>query len=243
MLLGNIAALGHLELTLGDLERAAGYLRDLPDRLVQRGHLSPVNGPWADTIETLIGLGELNRARGLLNTYRDLARRANGLAQIGAERCAGLLADADGDTSTATDVLQRAVARPEIPMYPFERARTLLALGGAQRHGRQSRAARETLEHALAIFRELDAPLWSAKTRDELGRVSGRRPAGETLTDAERRVAQLAAGGLRNKEIATALFLSVGTVEAHLSRVYRKLGVRSRTELAQRFPEGPPMNL
>jgi DNA-binding NarL/FixJ family response regulator len=108
-------------------------------------------------------------------------------------------------------------------------------LGATQRTALQRRAARATLNEALAIFDDLGARPWIAKARDELQRVSGRAPGTRGLTEAERRVAELAAEGRQNKEIATALYIGVGTVESHLSRVYRKLGIRSRTELAARF--------
>jgi DNA-binding CsgD family transcriptional regulator len=234
MLIGTLAALGHLELALGDLEAADARLRDLPGRLLRTGHRNPVNGPWADAIETLIGLGELDLARDRLATFHALAARANAWARTGAERCAGLLATAEGDLPAAFDAFDRALAADPAGAYPFERGRALLGLGAAQRLARRRRAARETLGAALALFDELEAPLWARKARAELRRVSGRRPAAVALTEAERRVAALAAQGRKNKEIATELYVSVATVEAHLSRVYRKLGVRSRTELASR---------
>ena len=82
------------------------------------------------------------------------------------------------------------------------------------------------------MFEEIGAAAWCKTAQLELGRISGRRAPDESLTDAEVRVAELAAQGRQNKEIAATLFLGVSTVEMHLSRTYRKLGVRSRTELA-----------
>jgi DNA-binding CsgD family transcriptional regulator len=233
--IGNLAALGHLELVIGDLRAAGGYLRDLPERQLRTGYRSTRGSPWSDTIETLIGLGELERARAYLSRFQEIAAASNRWARVGAARCAGLLAAAEGDTAGALQAFMRALGEDEPPMYPFERARTLLALGAVRRQALQRRAARETLEQALAMFERLGARPWAEKTREELGRISGRRAPSEELTDAERRIAELAAQGRHNKEIAAALFIGVGTVEAHLSRVYRKLGVRSRTELAGSF--------
>jgi DNA-binding NarL/FixJ family response regulator len=128
--------------------------------------------------------------------------------------------------------------------YPLERGRTLTALGTVHRHARRSRAARETLEQAVALLDEMGAVPWCDKARDELKRVSGRRvKADDGLTDAEQRVAELAAQGRKNKEIAATLFLAVSTVEMHLSRIYRKLGVRSRTELAGHFNAADPKSM
>ena len=118
----------------------------------------------------------------------------------------------------------------------FDAARSLLALGRAQRRHRKWGAARRSLERAEAAFAELGSPGWADEARAELARVSARRPqpSGE-LTPAERRVAELAGDGLANKEIARTLFVSVKTVEGHLSHVYAKLGVRSRAQLARRL--------
>jgi DNA-binding NarL/FixJ family response regulator len=113
----------------------------------------------------------------------------------------------------------------------FERGRTLLSLGVVRRQAMQKKAAREALELALAIFQELGARLWAEKARAELARISGRRAGGDELTETEARVAELAAAGRSNKEISAELFMGLSTVESHLSRVYRKLGVRSRAGL------------
>ena len=118
---------------------------------------------------------------------------------------------------------------------PFERARTLLAQGVALRHARRRRDARATLEEARAAFASLGAALWEEKATAELDRIGGRRAAGDELTPAEERVAALVAEGRTNKEVAAALFLTERTVEFHLTHVYRKLGVRSRAELARRL--------
>lgn len=103
---------------------------------------------------------------------------------------------------------------------------------------RRKAAARDALERSIAVFDELGASLWAQKARLELARVSGRRRSSDGLTEMERRVATLVTQGLSNKEIAAALYISGHTVSAHLTRVYRKLDVHSRTALAQRLLAG-----
>ena len=118
---------------------------------------------------------------------------------------------------------------------PFELARTLLVRGEVERRAKQKRAARSTLEQALAIFQQLGAPLWAQRARDDLARVVGAVPPSSTeLTPTEQRIARLVGEGMKNREVADALFISVKTVEANLSRIFHKLGVRSRTELSYR---------
>jgi len=118
----------------------------------------------------------------------------------------------------------------------FDRARSLLSLGRAQRRHKKWGAARRSLEGAVAAFEEIGSAGWGEQARSELARVGARRPqpTGE-LTEAERRAVELAAEGRSNKEIAQALFISVHTVEVHLSHAYAKLGVRSRAQLARRL--------
>jgi DNA-binding CsgD family transcriptional regulator len=156
-------------------------------------------------------------------------------ALAGAARSRGLFAAATGDSPGAFEAFDRALAVLEGRPYPLERGRTLLGLGTVRRQAQQKKAAREALEQALAIFEELGARLWAEKARAELRRISGRASSPDELSGTERRVAELAAQGQTNKEIAAELFMGVSTVEAHLSRVYRKLGIRSRTELGTRL--------
>jgi DNA-binding CsgD family transcriptional regulator len=234
-----LGTLGRLELAVGNIEAAGAHLRGLPGRLLSAGIADPTIPAWADAIETLVSLGELDQARAYLEPFERSSRRLGGpLALAAAARCQGLVAAAGGQLETAFEAYERAVA----PDYPFELGRTLLCLGSARRRARQKGLARDALEQALSIFESLGARLWAAKAKAELGRISGRRRAAidEELTEMEERVSKLAAGGHSNKEIAALLFVSVHTVTAHLSRAYRKLGIRSRTQIAGRLGAAKP---
>ena len=152
------------------------------------------------------------------------------LAQV--TRCRGLVAAAQGAVDEAVSFLEQAVERHRQVGDDFGRARALLALGIILRRARQKRAAREAIQAALDGFEHLGAASWVQKARDELGRIGGRTRE-EGLTPAERRVATLVAEGRTNHEVAAALFLADRTVASHLTHIYAKLGVRSRTELAR----------
>jgi DNA-binding CsgD family transcriptional regulator len=230
-----LGVLGRLELALGNLEAADKHLRDLPGRLLAGGMSDPAEPLWADAIETLVALGELEQARAYLEQYEASAQRLGSpWALAAAARCRGLLSGAEGDLSAATAAFESSLA--DAAAFPLERGRALLCLGVVRRQAQEKRSAREALEQALAIFEELGARLWAEKARAELRRISGRAPGSDELTETERRVAELAAQGHTNKEIAADLFMGVSTVEAHLSRVYRKLGIRSRAQLGGRMP-------
>ena len=232
-----LAATGHLELALGNLEAAADCLGSLPGRLLAGGGTDPALPVWADAVEALIGVGELAQAKACLEPYEANARRLGSRYAIAAAaRSRGLFAAGAGDLDAAVASHQGALAELQGIPFPLERGRTLLCLGSAHRQVKQKRAARDALEEALGIFEELGAALWTEKANAELRRISGRRRASEDeLTEMEERVARLAVAGRSNKEIAAELFVSVHTVGAHLSRCYRKLGIRSRTELAARL--------
>jgi DNA-binding NarL/FixJ family response regulator len=111
------------------------------------------------------------------------------------------------------------------------------------RRTRHRHAARIALGEALAEFERLGAPRYATAARSELQHVGGRAPAGaHQLTRAEERVARLVASGLSNKDVAAELYVAVSTVEATLTRVYRKLGIRSRSQLARSLAERPPVD-
>ena len=233
-----LSTLGHIELALGNLEAASRYLHDLPGQLLSFGWLEPGHPLWPDAIETLVGVGKLDQARAYVEQHERLAARAGRLARGYAQRCRGLLAAAEGDLVAAFEAFERGLAELD-GLYAFERGRTLLALGSARRQAKQKRLAREALEQALALFEELGARLWAENARAELRRISGRRPGTTGLTETEERVARLAAQGHPNKLIAATLFMSTHTVEAHLTRVYRKLEISSRGQLAGRIATLP----
>jgi DNA-binding CsgD family transcriptional regulator len=192
----------------------------------------------ADDILCLVGLGEFEQASrqveelaALMGPLVDPAWRAL-LA-----RTRGALAGAHGDSSSALAHFDEAVELLEsLPEgWPYELARTLLIQGSAQRRAREKLKARETLERALEIFERLGARAWAEKTRAELRQIGGRPMSTRSLTEAERRVAELVAAGRSNAAVARELSLSPKTVEWNLSKIYRKLQVRSRTELAAKL--------
>jgi DNA-binding CsgD family transcriptional regulator len=232
----NLWALGFLELSLGDVEAADRCLRELPAGLREMGYRNPgVRPVYADAIEARIQAGDLDCEEAidrLESAGRDLDYPW-ALATSG--RCRGLLRAARGELEAASAELERAVGKHERCPQPFELGRTLLALGAVQRRLKHRAAGRATLERALDLFDGLGAALWAEKAAAELARIPGRGPASGELTVTERRVAELVAEGLSNKEVAARLFVSVRAVEANLSKVYAKLGIRSRTELAGRL--------
>jgi DNA-binding CsgD family transcriptional regulator len=192
-----------------------------------------------DDVESLVTLGELDAAAAQLAHFEQHAQRLGRRSALAAVyRCRGLIASAAGWADEALAECNRALEEFEQLPLPFERARTLFALGLVQRQARQRRAARNSLERGLRLFEELGASLWAERARAELGRISGRAPSRGELTASERRVAELVAEGRTNREVAAALHVTPRTVEGALSRVYAKLGVRSRTELARRWASG-----
>ena len=231
--------LGFLDLSLGDLPAVDRHLTRADEIGESIGLVEP--GQWrfhADHVEALVGLGELERAEALRDRLEERGRAVDRpWALATAARCRGLLLEARGDRDGALAAFTEALREHERLPVPFERARTLLALGSVQRRANQKRVARESLDEALAIFDELGAPLWAEKARVELGRIGGRAVArrGE-LTATERAIAELVAAGQTNDEVAAALSLSPRTVQWNLSKIYRKVGVRSRTELAAALP-------
>jgi DNA-binding CsgD family transcriptional regulator len=179
----------------------------------------------------LIAVGELARAARLTDLLQQRARALGRTSAIvAAARSRALQHAATGDVGAAMDELVSVDQLLDQVTVPLEVARTLIVRGQLQRRRKQKRAARDSLEQAVAICDAIGATLWAQRARSELARIHGVAEHGE-LTASEARVAELAASGLTNREIAAAAFMSQKTVEANLSRAYRKLGIRSRAEL------------
>jgi DNA-binding CsgD family transcriptional regulator len=194
-----------------------------------------------DAIEALIVMGRIEAADTLIDRLDRNGRafdRAWMLAAAG--RCRGMRLAATGDVDAALDAVQQAVGELERLPMPLEYARTQLLLGQLHRRRRQKHASATALIEALRTFEQLESPVWAARVRAELARTNVSHAGKVDLTPTEQRVAELAADGLSNRDIAAAANVAIKTVEANLSRVYRKLGVRSRVELGRRMDQLAP---
>ncbi|HEX3978595.1 MAG TPA: LuxR family transcriptional regulator [Solirubrobacteraceae bacterium] len=227
-------ALGFGELSAGDPAAAHAALEPLTEMLPSLGLTDPIGLVFLpDEIEALVALGELTRAQPLIELLRRLGvTHDRPWAIAAAARGRGILAAARGDPQEAVAALEEALAAHDRVEMPFERGRTLLALGRALRRRKQWSAARDALREALALFVQTGAPLWARAALNEVGRAGERSGEPGELTATERQIAELAASGLSNQEVAERAFLTVKGVEANLTRAYRKLGIRSRGGLA-----------
>jgi DNA-binding CsgD family transcriptional regulator/tetratricopeptide (TPR) repeat protein len=235
-----VCALGLLEVSLGRAAKASDVLAPLVAFLRAEQIREPGTARVVpDHVEALVGLGELGAATELLGWYADNAEQLGRPSPLAAAaRCRGLIHAEGGDLEAALTELERAVELSGQVPNPLEHGRALLAHGAVHRRARHKRAARESLEGALAVFEGMGAQIWADRARTELTSVGGRAAASGELTPTERRVAELAAEGLQTKQVAAALFVSPKTVEGHLTNIYAKLGVHSRTELARRLGGG-----
>ena len=223
--------LGLLELLAGNAAAAAGHLLRATELREEMGHLAPRRHDQ-DLVESLLATGHLDQAREALEAMEARADRfGRHSALANAARSRALVAASSGDLDGAIAALDRALAEHDAAPIEVDRARTQLALGQVRRRRRERTAAKTAFDEALAAFERLGAAPWAERTRVELARTGLRRAAGPGLTETERRVAELAASGMTNREVAATLFLSPKTVEANLSRAYAKLGVGSRAEL------------
>jgi DNA-binding CsgD family transcriptional regulator len=235
-----VAALGFLEVSLGNYQAALTALDPVLGRVIAAPEATEIWGAGflPDAVEAMIQVGRLADAEALISMLERNGRRLDRpwMLAVGA-RCRAMLLAARGDLDAATAAAQAAMAEHDRLPMPFERARTQLLLGQLQRRQRQRDAARTNVGAALAVFDELDTPLWSAKARASLARSEVSAGPAKLLTSGERRVAELAASGMTNREVAAALFISPKTVEVHLTRAYRKLDVRTRAELVRRIDQ------
>ena len=150
------------------------------------------------------------------------------------DRAAAIVASESGQADTAAELAGGAARHFAASRQPVEQGHALLVLAGAERRRRRYAAARQAIGEALALFRTADARPWIAEAQRMLTRTEGAPEQG--LTSTELRIAGMVRDGASNREIAARLYLSVKTVESTLTRVYRKLGVRSRTQLLSALP-------
>lgn len=226
-------ALAAHSLVAGDAVDAADLLLSASDTWISLGVLEPnYMRIDADLVESLVAAGRYGEATGALASFEERSARSRlPWSVVAAARARAVLLDGAGDPTAALAVLDDAAEATATLPLPLDRGRTALVRGTVLRHLRRVREARAALEEARATFAALPSPSWEARAVAELGRLGGRAAAPDALTPAERQVAELAAAGRSNREIAEALVLSVRTVESQLSSAYAKLGVRGRAGL------------
>jgi DNA-binding CsgD family transcriptional regulator len=237
MLVGALQFLGFVDLSEDSYEAAAERLCDAVEIMRELGWREPgIHPAYQSAAEGLIAIGRLAEAEAFIVELEALAQPVGRVCALaGAARCRGLLAAAHGETDVAVARLRESLEIQARLPEPLESARTLLALGRVLRRARRVREAREALQEALVLFEDLRAEVWAERVRAELGRLGGRAPRTLGLTTTERQIADLVAAGRTNAEVARTLHVSPKTVEWNLSKVYKKLHVSSRTELAAKL--------
>jgi DNA-binding CsgD family transcriptional regulator len=234
-----LAIRGFVETSAGEWQAALHALREVA-AVFDRTHMVDLEQVlWPiDYADAALQVGALDEVERAVQFLRRQGASGRPEATVAADRCEALRRAATGDVDVALQSLQRSVALDGIES-PFEATRSRLALGQVYRRAGHKRNSADTLTTASEDFIRLGFPRWAERAQLELAR-SGLHHSGTELTENERRVAELVAAGRSNQEVAAALFMSVKTVEAHLTRIYRKLSVRSRTELARRLADGTP---
>ncbi len=231
-----VTMLGFLEVSLGNYEAAIetikplmGMLEAVPDST------EVINASYVpDAAEALIQLGRPAEAEPMIAALERNGHRLDRawMKAVGA-RCRAMLFAAQGDIQAANRAVELALTEHERLPMPFERARTQLLAGQLQRRQRQKDQAATTLREALKTFEDLNTRLWADRARAELARADVGTRRMSSLSPSEQRVAELAASGMTNRDVAAALFISPKTVESNLARIYRKLGIHSRAELGR----------
>jgi DNA-binding CsgD family transcriptional regulator len=226
---------GQLALHSGEYRRAAEAFSVFAAAIDAQGLAEPLGSRWEpDAIEASVGCGDLEAARRVLTRLAQRhARLPRPWTALGLARSRALIVAAEGgDPAEALAGLGSARAGVPPGVLPLDRARCLLTAGLVHRRVRQRGRAREALQLAVAEFDAIGAGLLAGRARRELDRSGVRTHGLDELTATEQRVAERAAQGATNREIADALYISAKTVEANLARTYRKLGISRRAELA-----------
>ncbi|MGW6710357.1 helix-turn-helix transcriptional regulator, partial [Streptomyces sp. NPDC054956] len=231
----NLWIMGAVQLHTGDVTGAVASLSAVAEAERHVPSADPGMFRWQpDAVEALTCAGHLDVARALLSRAHPTTTPPgpDSGPRSALDRARGLLLARTGAGEEASEVLRGAAAAFARLGLPLEEARTLLALGRVERSRRRQAAARAAWEAAMAVFEDTGARPWQELTRELLARAAGPASATGRLTESESRLADLICQGATNQQAAQHMFISVKTVEGMLSRVYRKLGVRSRTQLA-----------
>jgi DNA-binding CsgD family transcriptional regulator len=232
-----LATLGFVELSRGDPAAAADHLDQWHQALTAMHFGEPgYSRSHLDYLCALVGAGRIGEAEVFCAELEEQARRSGRQSAASVALTGRAMIDA---AAGRVDAAQRAIAAA-LEWYAtsplrFDRARTLLVAGQIARRAKAKSEARDRLTEAEAEFESFGAAAWQRQAAAELARVNVRPSAPSGLTETERRVAELAASGLTNRQVADRTFLAIKTVEANLARVYLKLGIRSRAELGARM--------
>ena len=233
------ADLALMELGRGDAEAALALVASA---LVPPGADEPPRRRSAQpvAVEALLALGRLDEARPVLDELEAYIASTTGSPRlvVDARRARARLQAAEGDVEGASTAIAEAEAIHRHIDDRWELARTLLVAGEIHRRARRRAMARAVLREAVETFTFLGARAWAGVARDQLARIDAAR-AGGGLTPTQLEVARLVASGMPNRQVAHRLAMSGHTVEAHLSAIYRSLGIRSRNELAEALSKLP----
>ncbi|MDT5326352.1 MAG: hypothetical protein QOF25_3504 [Mycobacterium sp.] len=231
-----VANLAFLETSLGNYGQALSTMEPLLANLAVAPHSTEIiSASFApDAVEAMVAVGRLDAAEEITAILEANGARLDRvwMKAVGA-RCRGMLLAARGDVEAAAEAVTRAMDEHGRLGMPFEQARTQLLLGQIQRRQRRRDASTATLGTALAAFEKMGTPLWADRARTEISRSDTGRRRNVGLTASEQRIAELAASGVTNRDMAATLFISLKTVEANLTRIYRKLNIHSRAELGR----------
>ncbi|MFD5416804.1 AAA family ATPase [Streptomyces sp. NPDC127069] len=227
-------ALGTVELATGEAARAVATLRRVAELEEAQQVVDPSILRWhGELAEALVAADDPAGAVALLDAVTPVARSLERTSVLAAlDRARGLALSAQGEPESAVALLRATAQRFAALGLPLEHGRTLLALARVERRRRRRAPARAALRDAAELFERAGAEPWLCLARENAPETGVPHPGAAALTDAEARLALLVGGGASNQEAAAKLFLSVKTVEARLTRIYQKLDVRSRAQLA-----------
>lgn len=234
----SLYALGRVQLVAGDVANALETLRRVQSGERAQSTVDPSMLRWHEELaEALLANDAPEEAAALLADVRPVAERlGRATVLLGCDRAYALYLAASGNVEEATRLLTETAERFAVAGLPLDRGRTLIALARVERRRRRRSAAQNALHAAAAVFERAGASPWLALATETPSRTAEPAPAGggapSSLTDAELRLALLVRQGASNQEAAAKLYLSVKTVEARLTRIYQKLEVRSRAQLA-----------